>query len=186
MKKYIKTKMASMVMLSIMLVSTFTACSSDNDDIPDNGNDANAALIINGKNYGILPYGNFVDWADGTASFVFANQNMAEGSIDVNSAYTYVAVRIPYNSGPLPMGTFSGKDVDLDFDVNRILSTEECELTGWSEDLVMTVSISGEKYIVDVRTNSLHIYSNDEETGDGHSGTLTMHYEGNLSDVNNK
>lgn len=182
MKKYFENVSNLMVLMSIMCMVAVSSCGSD-DDPQDNV--PNASLIISGKNYGVLPYGNFMNWNDGTASFIFGNQNITGGNIDVNSGYTYVAVRIPYSSGDIPVGTFSGSDVDLDFDVNRIASSQKCDMTGWSMNLSMTVSRSGDKYVVDVTSNNLHIYSNDDDSGDGTKGSLSLHYEGSIRSISN-
>ena len=97
---------------------------------------------------------------------------------------TFLSVRIPYNNSGIPQGTFS-TEADADFDVNRITSTGKCDLTGWCMKLIMTVVRSGDKYIVDFSTSDLHIFHSDDETGNGQSGSLTLHYEGYLEVVNN-
>ena len=183
MKKTDYTKKMLMVLLAITGLVTLSACGSDDDETTEIGGNLNAALIISGKNYGVLPYGSFTNWEDGTASFIFGTQSIASGSMDRNSGYTYVAIRIPYTTGDIPLGTFSGNDVDLDFDVNRIATSQKCDLTGWSTDITMTVAKLGDKYIVDVTTNILHIFQNDEESNNGNTGSLTFHYEGRISTV---
>ncbi len=183
MKKTDYTKKMLMVLLSITGLVILSACGSDDDETAENGGSLKAALIISGKSYGALPYGSFTNWGDGTASFIFGNQNIAGGSMDSNSGYTYVAIRIPYTTGDIPLGTFSGNNVDLDFDVNRFAATQKCDLTGWSTNLTMTVAKSGDKYLVDVTTNILHIFQNDEESNKGNTGSLTLHYEGGISTV---
>lgn len=181
-----KISFKSMViaLMAIVSMGTLTACSSD-DDGGDNGicnNGAANALIISGKNYGNLPYAQFMDWGDGYASFIFSNVRMVN-SIDQNAPLTFLSVRIPYSSAGIPTGTFS-TDADADFDVNRIASTGLCELTGWCLKLTVMITKSGDNYIVDFLTSDLHIFHSDDEGGNGESGTLSLHYEGKIEVVN--
>ncbi len=180
----ISFKSMLIALMAIVSMGTLTACSSDDDGV-DNGNNNNGAanaLIISGKNYGNLPYAQFMDWDDGYASFVFSNVRMAN-SIDQNAPLTFLSVRIPCSSAGIPTGTFS-TDADADFDVNRIASTGICELTGWCLKLTMTVTKNGDNYSVDFATSDLHIFHNDDEKGNGEPGTLSLHYEGKIEVVN--
>jgi len=163
----------------IVAIIVMTACSSDDES--SNGNSSSSAeLIIEGKSYGGLPYACFMSNGDGTGSFMFSNQNFASGSIDRDSNLTYVSVRLPYTSGDIPTGAFSGSDVDADFDVNRILSSDNCELTGWSMDVTMSIQKSGNNYIVSVTSDNMHIYQSDDDWGNGTIGSLKMNYEGGI------
>ena len=175
---------AKLLMMTMMIVvsTTFTACGGDDEDSEDKGSigdGTNSVLLINSTNYALLPYAWFMDWGDGYGSFMIDNQNAILKGIDQSSGYTYVAVRIPYTSGAIPTGTFT-TTADLDFDINRIASTQKCDMTGWSMNLTMTIAKQGDKYIVDVITDDLHIFKSDDETGNGQNGSLKIHYEGPL------
>ena len=173
--------------MAVIVCVTFAACGSDDDDTTggsgDNGGGnttANSVLFINDTNYGLLPYAWFMDWGGGEGSFIIANQNTILNGVDQNSDYTYVAVRIPYTTGSdIPIKSFSDT-ADLDFDLNRIYAQNTVDMTGWSLNQSMTINKTGDKYIVDVYTNDLHIFKSDEESGDGQHGTLKIHYEGPL------
>lgn len=74
MKQIISFKNLQMVLIAIMCLTMFCACSSDDDDTTGGGGSGSAnELMISGKSYGSLPYGQFVDWGDGYASFIFSN-----------------------------------------------------------------------------------------------------------------
>lgn len=175
-------KNLQMVFVAIMCLTSLCACSSDDDDINGGGNGSTNTLMISGKSYGSLPYAQFIDWGDGYASFIFSNVRMVNAG--ANTPITFLSVRIPYTSSGIPQGSFT-TDADADFDVNRVASTQECELTGWCLKLAMTVNRLGDKYVVDFSTNDLHIFHSDEETGNGQTGTLTLHYEGSVEVVSN-
>jgi len=175
-EKFVKN-VVMMVVTTIVCMATFTACSRDDDNEPISGDSTNA-LVISGQSYGNLPFAQFINWGDGTASFIFSSVRMVS-NLDQNSPITFLSVRIPYSSTGIPTGTFSA-DVDADFDVNRIPSTQTCDLTGWCIKLTMTVVKSGDNYVVDFETNDLHIFHSDNETGNGQSGSLTMHFEGKV------
>lgn len=183
MKAITSFKNLQKVLMTIMCLTMFCACSSDDYDTTggDSSGSANE-LMISGKSYGSLPYGQFIDWGDGYASFIFSNIRMVNAG--TTTPITFLSVRIPYNTSGIPQGTFS-TEADADFDVNRIASTGKCDLTGWCMKLIMTVVKSGDKYIVDFSTSDLHIFHSDDETGNGQSGSLTLHYEGFLEVVNN-
>ncbi len=165
--------------IAIMVIS---ACSSS-DDENNSGNSGNssAELFINDSSYGVLPYVCFINNGDGTGSFLFCNQNIQSGTIDYDSSLTYLSVRIPYISGDIPTGVFSGSKVDADFDVNRILSSDKCDMTGWSTDLTVSVQKAGNKYAVSVVTDKLHIYHSNSESGNGTIGSLKLNYEGGIN-----
>lgn len=183
MKAIISFKNLQMVLMTIMCLTMFCACGSDDDDTIGGGGSGSAnEMMISGKSYGSLPYGQFSDWGDGYALFIFSNIRMVNAGTD--TPFTFLSVRIPYTTSGIPQGTFS-TEADADFDVNRIASTGKCDLTGWCMKLTMTVARSGDKYTVDFSTSDLHIFHSDEETGNGQSGSLTLHYEGNLEVVKN-
>lgn len=176
MKNLFKFMMTAAMM--VVAVMSLTACSSD-DETDESGNSGiGNVLSIDGKNYGNLEFAYFIDYGDGTSSLMFSNQNVASGITNTNGTLTFLSVRVPFATG-ITTGTFS-KDIDADFDVNRNLSTQTCELTGWSLNLVMTIAKSGNKYIVDVSSDDFHINGSDE-SGDGHKGSVVMHYEGIIS-----
>lgn len=183
MKAMISFKNLQVVLMTIMCLTMFCACSSDDDDTTgDSGSGSANEMMISGKSYGSLTYGQFIDWGDGYASFIFSNIRMVNAGTDI--PITFLSVRIPYNTSGIPQGIFS-TNADADFDVNRIASTGKCDLTGWCMKLTMTVARSGDKYIVDFSTSDLHIFHSDDEAGNGQSGSLTLHFEGNLEVVNN-
>ncbi len=163
-------------------IIAMTSCSSDDENTNNSGNSI-AELVINERSYGKLPYACFINNGDGTGSFIFSNQNVSSGSVKQDAKLTYLSVRIPFTSGEIPTGIFTGSNVDADFDVNRIVSTGECELTGWCLKLTMMVSKSGDKHIVEFVTDDLHIFHSDGEKGNGQLGKLTMHYEGKVEVV---
>lgn len=175
-----KIKFLLMAMMAVVAM-TFASCGSD-DDTNESGSGNSSidnVLSIDGTNYGKLEYACFIENGDGTSSLMFSNQNLASGNVNTNGNLTFLSVRIP-SVTDIPTGTFS-KDIDADFDVNRNLSTQKCDLTGWSLNLVMTIAKSGSKYIVDVTSSDFHIYKGDDEIGDGQKGSVMMHYEGAIS-----
>ena len=180
------------MMLAMMaaVCMAFTACGGDDDgQTPPAGGGVgtggggnvkpNSVLFVNGTNYGLLPYAYIMDWNDGAASIIIANQNGIKQGLDQNAGYTHVAVRIPNFTGSIPTGTYS-QGLDLDFDINRIYAANTIEMTGWSTQLVMNVVNQGDKYIIDITTENLHTYTKDNEKGDGQKGTLSIHFEGSL------
>ncbi len=173
--RYYKTLL--FVLLGIIVM---TSCNSDDEDT-NNSENSIAELIINNRSYGKLSYACFVNNGDGTGSFIFSNQNISSGLVDYDSNFTYLSIRVPFTSGDIPTGVFSGSNVDADFDVNRILSSETCDMTGWSTDLTLTVQTMGNKYNVSVKSDKLHIFHSNTETGSGTIGTLKMDYEGSIS-----
>ena len=177
-----------MVAMMAAMCVTLAACGGDDGDSSpagsgDNGGGGNvkpnSVLFVNGTNYGLLPYAYIMDWNDGAASIIIANQNGIKQGLDQNAGYTQVAVRIPNFTGSIPTGTYS-QGLDLDFDINRIYAANTIEMTGWSTQLVMNVVNQGDKYIIDITTENLHTYTKDNEKGDGQKGTLNIHFEGSL------
>ena len=189
MKKSIFTRVMMLAMMAAVCMA-FTACGGDDDgQTPPAGGGVgtggggnvkpNSVLFVNGTNYGLLPYAYIMDWNDGAASIIIANQNGIKQGMDQNAGYTQVAVRIPNFTGSIPTGTYS-QGLDLDFDINRIYAANTIEMTGWSTQLVMNVVNQGDKYIIDITTENLHTYTKDNEKGDGQKGTLSIHFEGSL------
>lgn len=172
------------MMLALMLTVFLVSCSSNDEDENTNGS-STAELVINDRSFGKLAYAYFMNNGDGTGSFMFSNQNISEGFINQESNLTYLSVRIPYSTGNIPTGSFSGSGVDADFDVNRIISSGTCDMTGWSLDLSMTVQKSSNGYVVTVYSNKVHILNSDDEVGDGVIGTLKMNYEGSINFLSN-
>lgn len=175
---------AKILMMTIMVFgpTTFIACGGNDENSEYKGgisDGTNSVLFINSTNYAQLPYAWFMNWGDGYGSFMIDNQNAILKGIDQSSGYSYVAVRIPYTSGAIPTGTFTSI-ADLDFDINRITSTQKCDMTGWSLNLTMTIAKQGDKYIIDIISDNLHIFESDDETGNGQKGSLMIHYEGLL------
>lgn len=189
MKKTILSRVLMLVMMAVVAM-TFTACGGDDDSSPagggnngdGDGNQPNSVLFVNGTNYGLLPYAWFMEWSDGSASFIISNQNTIQKGLDKSVGYTYVAVRIPNYNGEIPLGTFT-ENLDLDFDINKKYTSETVstvDMTGWSTKLTITINKQGDNYVVDVKTDNLHIFKSYDEQGDGQKGSLNIHYEGSL------
>ena len=172
-----------MALFAVVAMVSLTACGSDDDDF-DNGNTSTKnVLTINGRSYDNLPYAQFISRSDGTATFIFSSVRMVS-DIDRNAPLTLLSVRIPSSSSGIPTGSFS-TDADADFEVNRIISTQTCDLTGWSLNLTINVAQLGDKYIINFSSNDMHIFHSDDEVGNGESGSLTLHYEGKVEIINN-
>ncbi len=187
MKQMKLVKYLTMALMAIGCV-LFTSCSSDNNDV-NNGSsntEGNPELFINGKSYGSIPYAYFLDeGVDGnehTGSFIFSNLRMSSGDFGTaGTKWTYLSVRVPVGSdGEIPVGSFTGKRADADFDVNRILPDGSCDLTGWSLSTNFTVSKSGNKYIINIDNNEFSIFYGDDEYGKGTKGLVSFKYEGEV------
>ena len=176
--------------LAIMCSSSLVSCGSDDDNNESNGGGAstgnnNAALVIGTKNFGNLPYAYFIDnGMDGigrSCSLMFSNVRMPDGLSTTDLKWTYLAVRLPYDGSDIPVGKFSGSDVDLDFDVNHNIKDDTIELTGWSTEVTVEIRKSGDRYSIDVITSSLYTATDNVGNGQKSSDNIVFHYEGVLS-----
>ena len=169
------------IVMALVCVPVLSSCGGDDDDEIGGSGKSNSenVMYINGNNVASLNYGYFIYEGEGTVSFMFMNQNMLNFDVNKSPLLSFLSVRIPETSD-IPTGTFT-TEIDADFDVNRDWSTYKCDMTGWSRALVMTVSKSGNKYVIDVTSNDLHIFKSDNEIGDGANGSLRFHYEGGIS-----
>lgn len=176
--------------LAVVCGSFLTACGSDDDDNGGNGGSAsgggtNAAIFIGEKNYGNAPYGYFldngIDGTERTGSFMFSNVKLPDGLTSLDTKWTYVSVRLPYDGGAIPVGKFSGSDVDMDFDINHNLKDNTVDLTGWSVNVSIEIKKSGDKYVIDVTASNLYTATDYSSAGKKSSDNFTFHYEGGLT-----
>ena len=182
-------KFASVMMLAVVCVTFLTACGSDDDDNGGNVGSTNAAIVINGKNCGKVPYGYFIDQGmtltEHTGAFMFSDVKQADGQTLQDTNWTYIAIRLPYDGGDIPVGKFSGNSVIMNFAIGHYLNDDAVTLTGWCGDVSLEVKKSGDKYIIDVTASGIYTSTDDSGILNKTSDNLTFHYEGGLTKLDN-
>lgn len=186
-----KIKYILLATVSLLFSLSFESCSSDSDDNErggGSGNGTNTAFIIGDKNYGYIPYAYFIDnGMDGkerTCSFMFSNVKLPEGLSGQDVKWTYLAVRLPYDGLTIPVGTFSGSSVDMDFDVNYNLNDNSVELTGWSLNVSVEIKKSGDNYYIDVTASDLYTETDHDVNAKKSPYNVVFHYEGGVNILN--